>query len=243
MTPLRPVASSRNEPRSVITSERLAELGLDGDGSHVHTEGYHTATPFLIVRDAAVALDFYKQAFGARERMRHHDENGRMRHCEIEIGGSAIMIGGQPRAGNPRAGPLPSVSIYLYVDNADSWVRRALTSGAKEVSRVKDQYDGDRRGGVVDPFGIVWWIARESRTLLRKKWTVGSQPPLEVNENYVHVIVSLTADLGLPRTSSIRSTARRLGRMRLQDSGQPDAKARIRTSGNSQCGIYADIRA
>src|SRR5688572_11870704 len=122
-------------------------------------KGYHNATPFLIVQDAAVALDFYKQAFGARERMRHHDEKGRMRHCEIEIGDSVFMIGGQPRAGNPRGGPLPSVCIYLYVDDTDSWVRRALDSGAKEVSSVKDQYDGDRRGGVMDPIGIVWWIA------------------------------------------------------------------------------------
>jgi PhnB protein len=122
-------------------------------------EGYHTATPFLIVRDAAGALDFYKKAFGAKERMRHHDEAGRLRHCEIEIGDSAFMIGGRPRAGVPKGGEFPSVCLYLYVDDADSWVDQALRSRAKQVSSVKDQYDGDRRGGVMDPFGIVWWIA------------------------------------------------------------------------------------
>ena len=131
---------------------------METQARHV-PNGYHTATPFLIVRDAVVALDFYKKAFGAKERMRHHDKNGQMRHCEIEIGDSAFMIGGQHRAIYSRGGPLPSVCIYLYVDDADSWVQRALASGAKEFSSVRDQYDGDRRGGVQDPFGIVWWIA------------------------------------------------------------------------------------
>lgn len=121
--------------------------------------GYSTATPFLIVHDAAVALDFYERAFGAKERMRHHDENGRMRHCEIEIGHSAFMIGAIPIPGPRRAGPLPPACIYLYVDDADSWMRRALAHGANEVASVKDQYDGARRGGLIDSFGVVWWIA------------------------------------------------------------------------------------
>ena len=69
------------------------------------------------------------------------------------------MIGGQPWARIARGGANPSVCIYLHVDDADSWVKRAVSCGAKELSSVKDQYDGDRRAGVVDPFGIVWWIA------------------------------------------------------------------------------------
>ncbi len=125
-------------------------------------EGYHTATPYLIVRDAASAIAFYKQAFGATELMRHADASGRIGHAEIQIGDSHIMLADEfPEMGfrSPQAYGGSPVSIYLYVDDVDAIADRAVAAGAKLDRPVQDQFYGDRSGGVTDPFAHVWHIA------------------------------------------------------------------------------------
>jgi len=125
-------------------------------------EGYHTATPYLIVRDAASAIEFYKKAFGATELMRHADSSGRIGHAEIQIGDSHIMLADEfPDMGfrSPQAYGGSPVSIYLYVEDVDAIADRAVAAGAKLDRPVQDQFYGDRSGGMKDPFGHVWHIA------------------------------------------------------------------------------------
>jgi PhnB protein len=124
-------------------------------------DGYHTATPYLICKGAAKALDFYKKALGAEEIMRF-DMGGQIGHAEIRIGNSMIMLADEhPDMGykSPQSYGGTPVSLVLYVEDADALVQRALGAGAKELRPVQDQFYGDRSGTVADPFGHVWTIS------------------------------------------------------------------------------------
>jgi PhnB protein len=125
-------------------------------------DGYHSATPYLIVDDAAAAIEFYKKAFGATELMRMPKPNGKIGHAEIKIGDSPIMLADEaPEVGarSPRTIGGSPVSILLYVDDVDSTFTKAVNGGAKVQRPVADQFYGDRTGGVEDPFGHLWYIA------------------------------------------------------------------------------------
>ena len=123
---------------------------------------YHTATPYLIIKCAAKALDFYKKAFGATELMRMQGSNGKVGHAEIRIGNSPIMLADEyPDMGykSPQSLGGSAVSIMLYVENVDKTVERAVAEGAKITKAVQDQFYGDRNGTIHDPFGHVWTIS------------------------------------------------------------------------------------
>ena len=125
-------------------------------------EGYHTATPYLIVKGAAAALDYYKKAFGARETMRFAGPDGTIGHAEIKIGDSPIMLADEhPDMGyrGPQALGGSPVSILLYVEDVDRWFERAIAAGGKVMRPVADQFYGDRTGTLIDPFGHVWSIS------------------------------------------------------------------------------------
>ncbi len=125
-------------------------------------EGYRTATPYLIVKGAAEAIDFYKRAFGATELLRMADPQGRIGHAEIKIGDSVIMLADEhPAMGyrGPRSLGGSSVSILLYLENVDGVFERAIKAGAKAQRAVADQFYGDRSGTLEDPFGHVWTVA------------------------------------------------------------------------------------
>jgi PhnB protein len=125
-------------------------------------EGYHTATPYLIVRNAARAIEFYKKAFGATELMRMAEPSGRIGHAEIRIGDSPIMLADEvPEMGfrSPESFGGSPVSILLYVEEVDAVFNQAVAAGAKVQRPVADQFYGDRTGGVTDPFGHTWYIA------------------------------------------------------------------------------------
>jgi len=125
-------------------------------------DGYTTATPYLIVKGAAEAIEFYKRAFGATELMRMADAQGRVGHAEIKIGDSVIMLADeQPAMGyrGPRALGGSSVSILLYLPEVDRVFDRALQAGARAQRPVRDQFYGDRSGTLEDPFGHVWTVA------------------------------------------------------------------------------------
>jgi PhnB protein len=125
--------------------------------------GYHTATPYLIAKDAAAAIEFYKKAFGATELERIADETGAIRHGEFKIGDSPFMITDEnpnfPAWQSPHSRGGSPVHIYLYVEDVDAVFKQAISSGATELLPVQDQFYGDRSGGVTDPFGHVWYIA------------------------------------------------------------------------------------
>jgi PhnB protein len=125
-------------------------------------EGYHTATPYLILKDAAKAIEFYKKAFGAKEMMRMSQPDRRIGHAEIKIGDSPIMLADEfPEMGarSPQSLGGSPVSILLYVEDVDAFAEQAVTAGAKVVRPVKDQFYGDRSGSFEDPFGHQWHIA------------------------------------------------------------------------------------
>jgi PhnB protein len=125
-------------------------------------QGYHTATPYLIVKGAARAIDFYKQAFGATELMRFAGPGGSIGHAEIRIGDSPIMLADEmPQMGyrSPAALGGSSVSVMLYVPDVDKVVERAVKAGAKVERPVADQFYGDRSGTIHDPFGHVWTVS------------------------------------------------------------------------------------
>ena len=124
--------------------------------------GYHTATPYLIIKDAAKAIDFYKKAFGATEIMRMADPTGKIMHAEIKIGDSPIMIASKfPQMGvvSPETLGGSPVSIFLYVEDVDKVAAQAVAAGATTLMPVADQFWGDRYGKVADPFGHRWDIA------------------------------------------------------------------------------------
>ncbi|MEX2168925.1 MAG: VOC family protein [Pirellulales bacterium] len=125
-------------------------------------DGYHTATPYLTVKDAARAIEFYKQAFDATESMRVAAPEGKVGHAEIKIGDSIIMLADEfPEWGNrgPQSLGGSPVGLCLYVKDADSVFARAVAAGAQVTKPVEDQFYGDRSGTVTDPFGHVWTIA------------------------------------------------------------------------------------
>jgi PhnB protein len=126
-------------------------------------DGYHTATPYLIVQGAASALEFYQRAFGAREMLRFPDPtNGKIGHAEIMIGDSRIMLADEyPDMGarSPRSIGGSPVAIMVYVDDVDAVVAQALAAGAKLQQAVEDKFYGDRTGSIEDPFGHLWHIA------------------------------------------------------------------------------------
>ena len=128
-----------------------------------HTpKGYHTATPYLVIKGAAAALDFYKTVFGAAEIMRMPGPGGMVMHAEIKIGDSMIMLADEfPDMGfrGPQSLGGSPVGINLYFPDVDARFALALKSGATEKRPVQNQFYGDRSGTIVDPFGHVWTIA------------------------------------------------------------------------------------
>lgn len=139
-------------------------------------DGYYSVTPYLIVEGADRAIDFYKNVFGASERMRMDGPNGTVGHAEIEIDGSAIMLADEfPDMGDrsPQSIGGTAVSLHLYVKDVDACFNRAVAAGAKALRPVQDQFYGDRSGTVEDPFGHVWTISTHKEDLspeeLRKR--------------------------------------------------------------------------
>jgi PhnB protein len=125
-------------------------------------EGYHNVTPYLFVRGATAAIDFYKNIFGATEIMRMPGPNGRIMHAELRIGDSIVMLADEdPRRGimSPQTIGGYSVGLHVYVENVDVVIQKAVESGAKLLRPIVNQFYGDRTGSLLDPFGHMWSVA------------------------------------------------------------------------------------
>jgi PhnB protein len=124
-------------------------------------DGYHTVQPYLYFKNTAEAITFYSKAFGATERMRLNNKDGRIGHAEINIGDSCIMMADEhPEIGahsTEHYGGAP-MSLMIYVEDCDAVYKRALDAGAKSLREPADQFYGDRMAGVADPFGFHWFI-------------------------------------------------------------------------------------
>jgi PhnB protein len=131
-------------------------------------DGYHSITPYLIVKGGAAAIEFYKKAFGAAEVMRIPGPDGKVGHAEIRIGDSVVMLADEHLemgAKSPQTIGGSPVSILLYVEDVDAVVRKAVAAGAKIQRPVEDKFYGDRMGTVDDPYGHVWHVATHTENV------------------------------------------------------------------------------
>lgn len=125
-------------------------------------DGYRSVTPYLIVKGAAAAIEFYKHVFAATEMLRVADAHGGIGHAEIKVGDSVVMLADEhPQMGylSPSSLGGSSVSILLYLEDVDAVFARAIKAGATAQRDVADQFYGDRTGTLRDPFGHVWTVA------------------------------------------------------------------------------------
>jgi PhnB protein len=125
-------------------------------------DGYTAVTPYLTIKGAARAIDFYRRAFGAEETMRLQAPDGSVMHAEIRIGSSVLMLhdeAPQWQALSPQTLGGSPCSLMLYVEDVDACVQRAVGAGATLTMAVADQFYGDRAGALKDPFGHKWHIA------------------------------------------------------------------------------------
>ncbi|MDO9269150.1 MAG: VOC family protein [Methylobacter sp.] len=125
-------------------------------------DGYHSITPYLMVKGASEAIEFYKRAFGATEIFRLSHPNGQIGHAEIKIGDSSVMLADPCEQGafrTPQSLGGSSVALHIYVQDVDAQFAQAVSAGAKAVKPVFDQFYGDRTGTLQDPFGHIWFLA------------------------------------------------------------------------------------
>jgi PhnB protein len=125
---------------------------------------YNSVTPYLVIKGAAQAIEYYKRVFGATEHVRMNGPDGKVGHAELKIGNSFIMLADE----NPGMGPghtsaatigASPVSLYVYLPDVDHVIQRASAEGAKILKPVQTQFYGDRNGFIQDPFGHLWGIA------------------------------------------------------------------------------------
>ncbi|MDN5941937.1 MAG: VOC family protein [Nitrospira sp.] len=125
-------------------------------------EGYEGATPYLVIKGATGALEFYKKAFGATEIMRIPAPGGTVGHAEIKIGKAIIMLADEfpeMNCKSPQAYGGSPVSMMIYVPDVDQFIKRAIDAGAKLARPVENKFYGDRAGSLEDPFGHQWHFA------------------------------------------------------------------------------------
>ncbi len=123
---------------------------------------YHNITPYLYVKGAVAAIEFYRDAFGASQLFLMPGPNGKIMHAELKFGDSIVMLADEdPSRGilGPHTIGGYSVGLHLYIENVDAVVQKALALGAKQLHPVKDQFYGDRSGSLLDPFGHMWTVA------------------------------------------------------------------------------------
>ena len=131
-------------------------------------DGYHSITPYLFIKGAAKALEFYQKAFGARVRMKMDAPNGTIGHAELVIGDSVIMLADEcpeMQARSPQAIGGSPVGLHLYVEDVDKIFNQAVAAGAKVMTPVENKFYGDRIGSLTDPFGHIWYVSTHQEDL------------------------------------------------------------------------------
>jgi PhnB protein len=139
---------------------------------HYIPKGYNSVTPYLVVKGAAKAIEYYKSVFGATEVMRMAGPDGRVGHAELQIGNSRIMLADEnPSMGNRSAESIGGspVSLYVYLPDCDKVVAKAAAEGAKILKPVQDQFYGDRSGFIQDQFGHLWGVATHKEDVSAKE--------------------------------------------------------------------------
>lgn len=135
-------------------------------------DGYHSVQPYLIIDGAARAIEYYKKAFGATERLSMKEKDGRVSHAEIQIGDSVVMLADenpQIQAFGPTHYGGSSVSLLIYTEDCDAMYHQAIAAGAIGVREPADQFYGDRMAGIDDPFGYKWYIATHIKDVSKEE--------------------------------------------------------------------------
>ncbi len=132
-------------------------------------EDYHSITPYLVVRNASKAIDFYKKAFDAKERVRMESPDGNsIMHAELKIGDSVFMLTEESdmmKCQSPESIGGSPISLYVYVKDVDTMFNQAISAGSTVLDPVSDKFYGDRSGYLKDPFGHLWSIATHKKDL------------------------------------------------------------------------------
>ena len=141
-------------------------------------DGYYSLTPYLVIKGAAEAIEFYKKAFGAVETVRMPGPGGRIMHAEVKIGNTMLMLSDE----NAERGYLSPAtrggatsSVMLYTDDVDATFKKALAAGAKQQTAPEDMFWGDRMGAVQDPYGLTWTIAQRMRDVSPEELKKGQE--------------------------------------------------------------------
>ena len=133
---------------------------------------YSRVCPYLGIRGAAKAIDFYKNIFGARERMRMPGPDGRIGHAELQFGDTTVMLADEaPQMDflGPQSRGGTTVMLHIYVKDCDATVANAVAAGAKIRRELKDEFYGDRSASIEDPFGHMWHGATRKENLSKKE--------------------------------------------------------------------------
>jgi uncharacterized glyoxalase superfamily protein PhnB len=136
-------------------------------------EGYHSITPYLIVHDAANAIEFYKHAFEAIERYRHFGPDGKsIINAELKIGDSIILLSDEFPMGkcrSPKSIGGSTAMMHIYTEDADRVFNQAISAGAAAIMPVTDMFWGDRYGQIIDPYGHIWSVATHKQDLSQEE--------------------------------------------------------------------------
>lgn len=160
--------SSYSNNHFVKLIKNIIEVHYMPNPSTFIPKGFHTATPFLYIKNAASAIDFYKKAFAAEEQIRLEMPNGKIAYACVKIGDSPIMLADEfleMNVKSPQSLGGSPVTIHLYVENVDIFITNAIKAGAQELKPIQDQFFGDRSGSIVDPFGHIWNIATHQKDI------------------------------------------------------------------------------
>jgi len=159
------------ELRDLPHEEFRKQLATEFKGENMSTprmkvdpipKDYPIVSPYLVFDNAAAAIDFYKKAFGAEERMRFAEPDGKIGHAELRIAGGVILLSDEyPDYGavSPKTVGGSPVKMHLWVEDVDAFAERAVAAGAKIVRPIEDQFYGDRAGQISDPFGYTWILS------------------------------------------------------------------------------------
>ena len=131
-------------------------------------DGYHTLTPYLVVKGAREAIAFYQKALGATELFSMPGPGGAVMHAELQVGTSRLMLAEEnPQMGtrSPQTLGGSAVSVFIYTEDVDASITRAETAGARVTMPATDQFWGDRFGAFEDPFGHQWSVATHKEDL------------------------------------------------------------------------------
>jgi PhnB protein len=166
--PVKKPAAKRASPKKVAPRKVAKKAAPKKKVVQATPPGYHSVTAYLCVDGAGAAIDFYKRAFGAKERLRMDAPGGKVGHAEIVIGDSAVMLADEFPEMNfrgPKEGESSSVNMHVYVPNVDAMFAQAIREGAKVLRALEDKFYGDRTGSLLDPFGHVWHLATHKEDL------------------------------------------------------------------------------